>query len=119
MSQSCRHQPDDRPSHNAASVVNNGLARMQEYPMKATEADSRTADVARPWPSHRFFATLREGGWRCLNLCAFLGVFRFAQMPVPAAFRFAHSEKRPPARYGWPFDLAETSPKARRRRRKL
>src|SRR6266436_7484495 len=30
-------------------------------------------------PRQRFFATLGECGWRCLNLCAFLGVFRFAK----------------------------------------
>jgi hypothetical protein len=32
----------DRLSHNAASVVNNALAQMQECPMEAVRADGRT-----------------------------------------------------------------------------
>jgi len=41
-----RHPPVIAQSHNAASVVNNGLAEMQEYPANAMEADGRTEDVA-------------------------------------------------------------------------
>jgi hypothetical protein len=49
----------DRPNHNAASVVNNGLAGRQEWHMTATEADGRTgkdrgqmkkATALRGWP---------------------------------------------------------------------
>ena len=41
-----RHPPVIAQSHNAASVVNNGLAEMQEYPANAMGADGRTEDVA-------------------------------------------------------------------------
>jgi hypothetical protein len=37
----------DRPSHNAASVVNNALARMQQCPREGTRADGRTTQAAR------------------------------------------------------------------------
>jgi hypothetical protein len=33
------------------------------------------------------FVPVTEGGWRYLNLCAFLGVFRFAWMPVRGGAR--------------------------------
>jgi|GEM_PF-5802966 len=40
--------------------------------------------------SRHFFDLPAEGGSRCLNFRAFLGVFRFAKMPVgPDASRFA------------------------------